>query len=142
MTNEETIRKYFYCSHHPAQKCECENKIKQCAIEIGLLSRSTPALVPLDVSKIGSEGRLGAYLNTLVSDLNIVGKGQYLRDLFSQYDKELAEYGQPAMKWPKIEKCVNWCEEYPYSTCFPDEMCQACILNEFVEKLKRLNPRL
>lgn len=42
MTNEEIIRKYFSCPHHPAQRCDCENKIKQCATEIGWLSRATP----------------------------------------------------------------------------------------------------
>lgn len=38
------------------------------------------------------EDRLGAYLNTMVSDLNIDNKGQYLRDLFFTYEKELASY--------------------------------------------------
>lgn len=32
---------------------------------------------------------LGKYLNTMVADLRIEGKGQYLRDLFSQYEAEL-----------------------------------------------------
>jgi hypothetical protein len=32
-----------------------------------------------------TEGRLGAYLNTMVSDLEIDGKGQYLRDLFGKF---------------------------------------------------------
>lgn len=33
---------------------------------------------------------LGKYLNTMVADLRIEGKGQYLRDLFSQYEREAA----------------------------------------------------
>lgn len=35
------------------------------------------------------QGRLGAYLNTMVVDLEIDGKGQYLRDLFGEWEKEL-----------------------------------------------------
>ena len=35
-------------------------------------------------------GRLGAYLNTMVADLKIEGKGQYLRDLFGKFEQEFA----------------------------------------------------
>jgi len=34
---------------------------------------------------------LGKYLNTMVADLGIEDKGQYLRDLFSRYEAELIE---------------------------------------------------
>jgi hypothetical protein len=40
---------------------------------------------------IGMKGRLGAYLNTLVDDLNIDHKGQYIRDLFAGYELELSQ---------------------------------------------------
>lgn len=80
-------------------------------------------------SKMGLKGRLGAYLNTVIDDLKIDGKGQYFRDLFKKYDEELrneihqrdvelvafiekqaahAEYGKgflmPADKWEKIKR--------------------------------------
>lgn len=41
------------------------------------------------VDHIGSKGRLGAYLNTVVADLNIDNRGEYLRTLFAKYDEEL-----------------------------------------------------
>jgi len=34
--------------------------------------------------------RLGAYLNTMVADLGIQGKGEYLRNLFAQFEQEMA----------------------------------------------------
>lgn len=39
--------------------------------------------------------RLGAYLNTMVADLGIEGKGQYLRDLFARFEAEVLA-AQPA----------------------------------------------
>jgi len=41
------------------------------------------------IHKMSSTGRLGAYLNDIISDLNIMGKGQYFRDLFRKYDEEV-----------------------------------------------------
>lgn len=41
---------------------------------------------------MGVQGRLGAYLNTMVSDLDIDDRGQYLRDLFADYDKECEQF--------------------------------------------------
>ncbi len=55
----------------------------------------TQGLKPFDVEQMGSKGRLGAYLNTMVSDLGIMDKGQYLRDLFSKYDDELSTFAVP-----------------------------------------------
>ena len=37
---------------------------------------------------IGVQGRLGAYLNTMVDELNIDNKGEYLRQLFGKYEEE------------------------------------------------------
>jgi hypothetical protein len=39
-------------------------------------------------NNIGVQGRLGAYLNTMVSELNIDNKGEYLRKLFGKYEQE------------------------------------------------------
>ena len=37
---------------------------------------------------IGVQGRLGAYLNTMVDELKIDNKGEYLRQLFGKYEEE------------------------------------------------------
>jgi hypothetical protein len=41
---------------------------------------------------------LGKYLNTMVADLNILYKGQYLRELFSRYEIELAKAVSPSLE--------------------------------------------
>lgn len=53
------------------------------------------------LAKINSKGRLGAYLNTVIADLQIETKGQYFRDLFKKYDKELADH---------VEKLLEECD--------------------------------
>ena len=37
---------------------------------------------------IGVQGRLGAYLNDMVSDLELDNKGDYLRELFGKFEVE------------------------------------------------------
>ncbi len=58
------------------------------------LEKHEIAVVPSEeeLEKIvsASDGVLGRYLNTMVSDLGIMNKGEYLRDLFKPYSKAVA----------------------------------------------------
>lgn len=55
--------------------------------------------------------RLGSYLNTMVSDLDIDEKGQYLRDLFSDYGKELSNMCRKIACEQKAKTLNAVCEE-------------------------------
>jgi hypothetical protein len=63
-----------------------------------------------------TDGRLGAYLNTMVADLQIDGKGQYLRDLFSKFYSEVcaAEAGYKLAKQLTSQQCMQLCRSCVY----------------------------
>lgn len=56
------------------------------------LKETIKSLVAMSAPKTG---RLGAYANTIVSDLDIDNKGQYFRDLFGKYHLEVLEVVYP-----------------------------------------------
>jgi len=99
MTNEEIIRKYFSCPHHPAQRCDCENKIKQCATEIGWLSRATPTTKQENEHGVFPQDSLEHFIWQRCEADEI--KTQEI------LDEIMKTFGQPAKKSPSVEEIEN-----------------------------------
>jgi hypothetical protein len=82
---------------------------------------------------VAVEGRLGAYLNTMVDDLGIDNKGQYLRDLFGKFEEEVIKELTTLLN-TEIEK-----NREHIKLCAKEQSCSMC--KEFIGKKQDLDKK-
>lgn len=147
--NKKVCRKCLL--HHLDDHCPAD-KTPQAKLKVSVVLPEESL-----IEKIGLQGRLGAYLNTMVDGLAIDNKGQYLRDLFNEYDIELKAFIKQQILHSNrelIEKVREWADnnsvrsiDYhskPHNECPNVENRQAAVkgILGFLEYISKLEEEL